>query len=825
MVVTPRHFLDFINHYVSLFVEKRSELEDQKLHLNIGLRKIDETVAQVEELRGQLSIKNSELKSANEKAETKLQQMLLDQNEAEKRREASVAMQAELAEKELIVRERTHKVESELEQVEPAVAEAREAVSGIRKKQLSEIRSLNNPPAMVKLTMESVCVLLGETVIDWTAVRKVIVRDDFISSIVNFDTDQISRALKNKLEKSYLNNPDYTFENANRASNACGPLLKWVVAQVKYSDMLLRIEPLRAELRALTESAKVTRTQAQETEALVVDLERSIQQYKDEYALLIAEAETLKVTMATVQTKVSRSEGLLHSLSAEQERWGVESSSFEDQMKTIVGDTLLGAAFIVYAGYFDQLARHELLSLWQRSLGAARVQFRDDIALSEYLSTADERLHWQACGLPVDDLCSENAIMLHRFKRYPLTIDPSGQAANFLTKLHQDKKMIVTSFLDNAFRKNLESALRFGNTLLVHDAENFDPILNPVLNRELYRNGGRVLIKIGDQEIDFSPAFSIILCTRNPTVHFAPDVCSRVTFVNFTITRASLQSQCLNAVLKSERPDVDQKRIDLLTLQGDFRRRLRHLEKALLESLNTSKGKILDDDSVITTLESLKREAADINQKFAETDVVTAEVESVRSQYHSLAAASSAVYFSLEQLTHVHFLYQFSLDFFLDIFAHVLHHNANLSALKDRNERLRVIDRDLFRTTYQRVSVALHQRDRHLFAFLLAMIKLEGSGTGDDITPSEYEYFMRGPQASSAITENGDADLSAGATQLPEGVHQCLLQLQESIAGRPFRDVMSHVQNNSAEWAEYLSSAVPEQHVPVCWAQDTELLA
>lgn len=64
------------------------------------------------------------------------------------------------------------------------------------------------------------------------------------------------------------------------------------------------------------------------------------------------------------------------------------------------------------------------------------------------------------------------------------------------------KKITKTSFLDDSFRKNLESALRFGNPLLVQDVENYDPILNPVLNRELRRTGGRVLITLGDQVIN-----------------------------------------------------------------------------------------------------------------------------------------------------------------------------------------------------------------------------------------------------------------------------------------------------------------------------------
>jgi hypothetical protein len=33
-------------------------------------------------------------------------------------------------------------------------------------------------------------------------------------------------------------------------------------------------------------------------------------------------------------------------------------------------------------------------------------------AITEYLSNADERLTWQSHSLPVDDLCTENAIIL-----------------------------------------------------------------------------------------------------------------------------------------------------------------------------------------------------------------------------------------------------------------------------------------------------------------------------------------------------------------------------------------------------------------------------
>lgn len=46
-------------------------------------------------------------------------------------------------------------------------------------------------------------------------------------------------------------------------------------------------------------------------------------------------------------------------------------------------------------------------------------------------------------------------------------IDPSGQALEFILALYKDKKIVRTSFADDAFMKNLETALRFGVPLLV----------------------------------------------------------------------------------------------------------------------------------------------------------------------------------------------------------------------------------------------------------------------------------------------------------------------------------------------------------------------
>jgi dynein heavy chain 1 len=506
--------------------------------------------------------------------------------------------------------------------------------------------------------------------------------------------------IRQKMVTKYLNNPDYNFEKVNRASLACGPLVKWAIAQVNYADMLNRIEPLRNELNSLEAEAQINKDKAAETDRIIVQLERSIASYKEEYANLVSQAQAIKADLAAVQSKVDRSIALLKSLSNEKERWEQSSETFKSQMQTIAGDVLLSSAFLAYAGYFDQQYRQNLFNSWCTHLQQVNIQFRHDLARTEYLSSADERLRWQANSLPTDDLCTENAIMLKRFNRYPLIIDPSGQATKFLLSEYESKRITKTSFLDDSFRKNLESALRFGNPLLVQDVESYDPILNPVLNREVRKTGGRVLITLGDQDIDLSPSFCIFLSTRDPTVEFPPDICSRVTFVNFTVTRSSLQCQCLNQVLKAERPDIDAKRSDLLKLQGEFHVKLRQLEKSLLQALNDAKGRILDDDSIISTLEKLKNDAADISKKVEETDKVMAEVDAVSQQYMPLSQACSSIYFTLEGLNQVHFLYQYSLQFFLDIYNDVLTNNPLLNNMTDPNARLSSITRTLFEVSF-----------------------------------------------------------------------------------------------------------------------------
>ncbi|PWA00630.1 hypothetical protein BB558_003315 [Smittium angustum] len=849
--VTPRHYLDFIQHYTRLYNERRSDLEEQQRHLNVGLDKLHDTVNQVQKLRVSLAAKKSQLEGKTVEANNKLKQMVEDQNEAERSRAQSIQIQSELEAKDIQIQQRREKVLGDLEKAEPAVLEAQQAVSGINRSMLTEVRTMANPPTLVKLAVESACTLLGHRQTDWRTLQGIIRKDDFISSIMTFDTEnKMNPHLCEKMKQTYLNRPDYNFETINRASRACGPLVKWVIAQVNYSSILDQVGPLRNEVKRLEEQALVTKKRATEIEKTIETLEASISKYKDEYAVLITETQQLKTEMEQVSTKVDRSLKLIESLSSERTRWEHTSSTFIDQMNTIAGDVLISAAFLAYAGFFDQEYREQLLYKWTSHLHDSGIMFRDHLNISDYLALTEDKLAWQQAGLQNDDLATENAIMLQHYNRFPLIIDPSGQSLNFLQNnlsiTESNRKLTITSFLDDAFLKHLESALRFGNPILIQDAEHVDPILNPILNRELRRTGGRVLIRLGSQDIDYSPAFSLYLFTRDSTVSFSPDLSSRVTFVNFTATRGSLQSQCLNQVLSYERPDVEKRRTDLIRLQGEFRMRLLSLEKELLQALSTAKGNILDNDSVIETLERLKLEAGEISKRVSEADGVMKEIDRATAAYTPLARVCSAIYFALEHLSTLNSYYQFSLEFFQSIFEQVLKNNPNLNNVKGERERLQVLMRDLFVLTFNRASPGLLHKDHFSLLLQLSLIKLQGIYDsesfwthGTELIPNDtsdaqqskilenisgiimdLEFLLTGNTLISSVSNPlsvADEQISGDICKLlnnPETTASILRSYVSSLHWcKPIGKTLS---NNGLvdEWINCLSVANPECHIP-----------
>jgi dynein heavy chain 1 len=68
--------------------------------------------------------------------------------------------------------------------------------------------------------------------------------------------------------------------------------------------MLKRVEPLRNELLALESQANENKLKGDDVMKLIADLERSIAKYKEEYALLISQAQAIKTDLNAVELKV-----------------------------------------------------------------------------------------------------------------------------------------------------------------------------------------------------------------------------------------------------------------------------------------------------------------------------------------------------------------------------------------------------------------------------------------------------------------------------------------------------------------------------------------
>lgn len=54
------------------------------------------------------------------------------------------------------------------------------------------------------------------------------------------------------------------------------------------------------------------------------------------------------------------------------------------------------------------------------------------------------------------------------------------------------------------------------------------------------------------------------------------------------------------------------------------------------------------------------------------------------------------MYFTMDSLNQIHFLYQYSLKMFLDMFSSILYSNPRLESVTDYQARLNIITEDLF---------------------------------------------------------------------------------------------------------------------------------
>lgn len=105
----------------------------------------------------------------------------------------------------------------------------------------------------------------------------------------------------------------------------------------------------------------------------------------------------------------------------------------------------------------------------------------------------------------------------------------------------------------------------------------------------------------------------------------------------------------------------------------------------------------------MVNLETLKKEASQVQEEVERTDEVMKEVDEISSVYKPLALACSKIYFAMERLAELHFLYHFSLNFFLDIVRDVLDDGSKKDGSSGESRVQDLLDR-LFRVSFRRIA-------------------------------------------------------------------------------------------------------------------------
>lgn len=497
----------------------------------------------------------------------------------------------------------------DLDAAMPALNDAISALDALDKKDITEIKSFSKPPDVVRIVTEAVCVLLGEKA-DWETSKRVLSDPNFMRRLYDYDKDNIPSATLRKL-KRYLEDPLMQIENVSKASSAARSLCLWCFAMDVYAKVAKDVEPKKqrlAEMNAVLDEAnsKLKQKQDELSEVLnqVEELQRQCKEMVDEKDRLTAEMEQTK-------QRLVRAEKLTSSLSTERVRWRSNVETLAIQIEDLVGDVFLASACISYYGPFTGEYRNNLVQTWVEHLRSKNIPCSSTFSLQKVMGDPVMIREWNIHGLPTDDLSINNGILVTRGSRWPLMIDPQSQANKWIKSMESRNRLEVIKITNPNMLRSLENAIPVGRPMLIEDIdETLDPSLDPILLKATFTNGVRTLIHLGDTDIDYNPAFRLYLTTKLPNPHYLPEVCIKVTIINYTVTMKGLEDQLLGDVVKQERPDVEERKNRLVVRLAADKKQLQDIEDRILQMLSEVEGNTLDNIELIQTLGDSKTTSA-----------------------------------------------------------------------------------------------------------------------------------------------------------------------------------------------------------------------
>ncbi|XP_066474528.1 dynein axonemal heavy chain 6 [Tiliqua scincoides] len=734
---TPTSYLELINLYLSMLSEKRKQLVSARDRVKNGLSKLLETNVLVDKMKLDLSALEPILKDKSVDVEALMEKLAVDQENADQVRR--IVQEDEAVAK--VKAEETQAIaddaQRDLDEALPALEAANKALDSLDKADISEIRVFTKPPDLVMTVMEAICILLNAKP-DWATAKQLLGDSYFLKKLMEYDKENIRSQVLLKLQK-YINNPDFVPEKVEKVSKACKSMCMWVRAMDLYSRVVKVVEPKRQKLNLAQAELDATLATLKDKQKKLRQVEEQIQELQDQYEKSLEEKESLARTMALTQARLTRAGRLTAALGDEQVRWEESILNFEAEISNIIGNVFIAAACVAYYGAFTALYRQLLIDCWIKQCQNLEIPISSDFSLVSILGDPYEIRQWNTDGLPRDYVSTENGILVTRGRRWPLMIDPQDQANRWIRNKEVKNGLKIIKLTDSGFLRTLENAIRLGLPVLLEELkETLDPALEPVLLKQTFVTGGRMLIRLGDSDIDYDRNFKFYMTTKMPNPHYLPEVCIKVTIINFTVTRSGLEDQVLSDVVRLERPELEDQRNQLIVRINSDKNQLKAIEDKILKMLFTSEGNILDKEELINTLQESKVTSGAIKVRLVEAETTEEKINAAREKYRPVATRGSVMYFVIASLSEIDPMYQFSLKYFKQLFNTTIETSEKNDVLE---QRLDILLSQTLYATYTNVSRGLFEQHKLIYSFMLCIDIMRERKELSDI---EWNFFLRG---------------------------------------------------------------------------------